>query len=685
MADGGASDMNNVARVSPEHKLLSAPAGLRALPGWLCWRAEANPSGGKPIKVPYWASGGKRHGRQGGPEDRSKLVTFPAAVAAAQRLGMDGVGFAPLPDWGIVALDFDNCVDPAGHLPPEVSAIVKDAYSEFSPSGQGVRTFMRGDVGNRKSLTKGNDFGFETFSTAGFVTLTGNALPHVELLELEDVIPAVTTAVLDLCEKRFGSAQPRKADPDDPFVGFEPRLNLDVDRMEDLLRQLDPDTGRDEWIRVGMALHHETEGDDTGFALWNDWSALGLKYPGEEALQQQWDSFTRRAGPGQRQVTMASVIKMANESTALTEDELRAALGQNGTQVSGAPRTPDDFDGKFKAFSAADLSARPPIEWLVKGILPRGDDPVVIFGAPSAGKSFVALDIAAAIARGIDWYGRRVKKGRVVIVAAEGSGGVPLRLRAYLKHHGLEPEDLDIAVIDAAPNLMNKDDVAELVKTILALGDVLAVIIDTFAQTTPGANENAGEDMSVALANAKVVSRVTNATTVLIHHSGKDASKGARGWSGIKGAAAAQLEVIRHEDGQREIFVEKMKDGKDGDRLGFKLEVIDLGMDADGDPLGSLVVAPAELQIKEVEKPQRNMIRRGRHERHVLEMIELEWSSAQSENYETFVVRCADALPPPDEGKRDNRRFLVTRALNSLAKGKEAPIAIAHGRVVFCE
>lgn len=678
--------MNNVARVSPEHKLLTAPADLRALPGWLCWRAEMHPGEDKPRKIPYWASGGKRHGRQGGAEDRSKLVTFPAAVAAAQRLGMDGVGFAPLPEWGIVALDFDKCVDADGHLPPEVSAIVKDAYCEYSPSGQGVRAFMRGNVGNRKSIARDDQFGFETFSTSGFVTLTGNALPHVEVLDLEDVVPPVTQAVVDLCEKRFGASAPKLADPDDPFIGLEPRLGLSAERMEDLLRQLDPDMGRDDWIRVGMALHHESEGDDTGFALWNDWSADGHKYPGEEALQMQWDSFTRRVGPGQRQVTMASVIKLANDTTTLTEDDLRAiAASQTPPDLTRTPRTPDDFDGKFKAVSVAELAQRPPLDWLVKGILPRGDDPIVIFGAPSAGKSFVAIDIAGAVARGIEWYGRRVKQTRVLYIAAEGSGGVPLRLRAYCKQHGIAPHELGIAVVEGAPNLMHKDDVQEIVKTISAVGGVELVFIDTLAQTTAGANENAGEDMSVALGNAKVVAKVTGATVVLVHHSGKDASKGARGWSGIKGAAAAQLEIIRHEDGQREILIEKMKDGRDGDRLGFKLQPVDLGFDADGDPLESLAVVPSELKATETEQPRRNLVRRGRHERHILEMIELEWASAPSENYDAFVNRCAEALPVPEDGKRDNRRFVVSRALASLAKGKDAPIAIAHGRVVFCE
>ena len=273
----------------------------------------------------------------------------------------------------------------------------------------------------------------------------------------------------------------------------------------------------------------------------------------------------------------------------------------------------------------------------------------------------------------------------MLYIAAEGSGGVPLRLRAYCKQHGIAPHELGIAVVEGAPNLMHKDDVQEIVKTISAVGGVELVFIDTLAQTTAGANENAGEDMSVALGNAKVAAKVTGAPVVLVHHSGKDASKGARGWSGIKGAAAAQLEIIRHEDGQREILIDKMKDGRDGDRLGFKLQPVELGFDADGDPLESLAGVPSDLKVTETEQPRRNLVRRGRHERHILEMIELEWASAPSENYDAFVNRCAEALPVPEDGKRDNRRFVVARALASLAKGKDAPIAIAHGRVVFCE
>lgn len=686
MPDEQATPVTNVARIVPEHKFISAPAELRVLPAWLCWRSEQQDGEDKPCKVPYWASGGRRHGKQGNAEDMSKLVTFPAAIAAAQRLGMDGVGFAPLPEFGIVALDLDKCVDADGHLPTEVMAVVKDSYSEYSPSGQGVRVFMRGDLGNRKSLAKGNAFGFEVFSSAGFCTVTGNRLPHVDLLDLEDVVAPVTPAVKALCEKRFGSAAPKETDPDDFMAGREPRLGLSVERMEELLADLDPDIGRDDWIKVGMALHHECEGDDTGFALWDEWSQQGAKYPGEEALRSQWESFTRRAGPGQRQVTMASVLKLVKEASALDLDDLRALASTATTEADNGPRTPEGFDGKFRAYSAAEIATRPPVDWLVKGLVPRGTDPIIVFGPSGSGKSFVATDIAASVARGSDWYGRKVKQGRVLIVMAEGSGGAPQRVRAYARKYDLDPASIDIAFVTAAPNFLDKGDIGEVIKTISAVGGVVMTIIDTFAQVTPGANENAGEDMGPALRNAQVIAEVTGVTVVLIHHTGKDASKGSRGWSGIKGAAAAQIEIIKHDDGQREIHIEKMKDGKDGERMGFRLETISLGFDPDGDPLESLVVVPAELKAPETEDgvQPRSVVRYGKHERHVLEIAESVYAADADADYYKFLETCIAAAPEPEEGKRDVRRFEINRAIQSLAKRRDAVLAIDRGKVVFC-
>ena len=170
-----------------------------------------------------------------------------------------------------------------------------------------------------------------------------------------------------------------------------------------------------------------------------------------------------------------------------------------------------------------------------------------------------------------------------------------------------------------------------------------------------------------------------------VHHAGKDASKGSRGWSGIKAAADAQIEVLRHESGEREIHLEKMKDGEDGVRFGFKLEVVELGVDRDGDIVTSCVAIEADLPVAKVDdKPSRGVVRYGANERHVLEVIESDYRAVTDVSEAVFTSHCADLLPKPDEGKRDQRHFLMRRAVLSLAKRKDGPIALEHGRVVFC-
>ena len=87
------------------------------------------------------------------------------------------------------------------------------------------------------------------------------------------------------------------------------------------------------------------------------------------------------------------------------------------------------------------------------------------------------------------------------------------------------------------------------------------------AQVTPGANENSSEDVGLALGNARALEMATEALIMMVDHSGKDASKGVRGWSGKRAAADAEHEVLKYENGTREIRVTKMKDGDDEESL----------------------------------------------------------------------------------------------------------------------
>ena len=308
-------------------------------------------------------------------------------------------------------------------------------------------------------------------------------------------------------------------------------------------------------------------------------------------------------------------------------------------------KTPVDTPAsqRFRVVPASEFAQGEPPSWIIKGVLPRAEL-VVLFGQSGSGKSFLALDMAAAIVRGIEWRGRRTKQGRVVYLAAEGSGGVRNRIRAYEQHNGISFEGLPLGIIADVPNLLLTADV---------------VIIDTLAQTTAGADENAGADMGRALAHCKGIHQKTGAVVVLVHHAGKDATKGARGWSGLRAAADAEIEVIRQPEG-RLMRLTKSKDGEDGLEWGFDLLSVPIGIDEDDDILTSCVIQEAAL-------PSDTKPRAGVWERAILETI-----SDRSLCYERIPVAevVAEVVErmPKGEG-RDRRREYAKRALNTLASG----------------
>jgi hypothetical protein len=651
-----------VTTIKPHLAAIECPDVLRALPGWLLWRYEHHEGEPKARKVPYYTAGNRRHGVQGRPEDRQQLTTFDAARAAAVRRGMDGLGFAPMPEWGITALDFDKCIE-GGGLHPEVERVVAGTYAEYSPSGVGVRAFMRGNLGNRKDNDPARPFGFETFSSKGFVTFTGNRLEITDLTDSANTLAETTPEVFALCEARFGRAQAPEVSTS--TSGVDP-LGLTLDQLQEALDVLPKDLEYDAWLRVGMALHHETAGD--GFDLWDEWSAGSGKYTTREYGEMKWASFGRQSG---RPTTVHYLVRLANEHGAHI-DTAAAAADDFPMIAAETPAADGEKPLRFQVLPAEQFAAGKPPGWIVKGVLPKADL-VVLFGESGSGKSFMALDLGAAIARGVEWRGHRVKQGRVVYVAAEGGGGFRNRLKAYAARHEIGLDQLPIGVIHAAPNLLLKDDALDVCKAILAAGGADVVIVDTFAQVTPGANENAAEDMGRALGHCRGIRVATGALVLLVHHSGKDSSKGARGWSGLKAAADAELEVVRMPGG-RMVRVSKQKDGEDGLAWGFDLDVVPVGTDEDGDVITSCVVREADMPaVQQVAASMRGL---GKLQRKVLEVIN-EMAEAQTEGIEVKAVVEEVVRRTGKTGER-NANSHARRALNELCERDDVNYVIEN-------
>jgi hypothetical protein len=334
---------------------------------------------------------------------------------------------------------------------------------------------------------------------------------------------------------------------------------------------------------------------------------------------------------------------------------------------------------RFKAIPLGEFSRGKPPQWIIKGVLPRAEL-AVLFGESGSGKSFAALDMAVDIAMGTTWRGITTKPGRVVYIAAEGAGGFRKRAQAIALQRGLEVDQIPMRVIADSPNLMEKTDALDVAKAIHSSGGADLVIIDTFAQTMPGANENAGEDVGKALAHCKGIHRATGALVMLVHHSGKDSSKGARGWSGLRAAADVELEVIRNDEA-RSLSVTKQKDGEDGAEFAFKLQSVVLGFDEDGEEITSCYVEHGTGTVAR----SRDRGPKGSTEKLVLtamsDLVKVDSPFVDLHD----VKEAAMAQMPHDvaSGKRDTRSQRILRAIETLQQAKR--IVINGTQLKFAE
>lgn len=232
---------------------------------------------------------------------------------------------------------------------------------------------------------------------------------------------------------------------------------------------------------------------------------------------------------------------------------------------------------------------------LVEGLMTIGSS-VVVYGDSNSGKTFWALSVATAIATGSDCYGRKTDPGLVVYLASEAPASIRSRMQAIKKFYGCNLENL--AMVPVPMNFysgaQDAHDVIEMVRAIEQIkGKPVRLIIgDTLARMSAGANENSGEDMGPVMARFDQVATATGAAMMIIHHNGKDAARGARGWSGIRAHIDTEIEVSE-KNGSRSVSVTKQRElPSKGETIYFKLEVIEMGTTKFGGVATTCVAVP---------------------------------------------------------------------------------------------
>lgn len=238
----------------------------------------------------------------------------------------------------------------------------------------------------------------------------------------------------------------------------------------------------------------------------------------------------------------------------------------------------------------------PPDE-IVEGVL-TAEDGSVFYGGSNSGKTWCVIDIGCAVARGVAWMGKQTEPGLVIYLAAESPASVRRRLQAYQKHHKVRVPNF--AIVQSPIDLFDGDsDTDLLIETVRKIeaerGQRARLIIgDTLARLSAGANENAGQDMGLVVRRFDRIRTECKAHFMLIHHSGKNAAAGSRGWSGVRAAVDTEIEVTDSPTGHC-LEITKQRDlSTKGDRIGFRLDTVMMGQTKWGAPATSCVVMPAD-------------------------------------------------------------------------------------------
>lgn len=549
------------------------PAELRDRPQW----ALASPHDKRPLTTT---------GRPASSTDPATWADFASACSAALERG-DGwhVGFMLHESDPLCCIDLDVKDDTSAEDQGRFERIIAaaDSFTERSRSGRGWHVWVQADVGAGRRRD-----GVEVYSRERFIICTGNVVVDRPVAERQAL---VTNMV--------GQMEPPA--PDILLTG-------DDQPNHELAALARADAGALGRLFRGESLANYESKSHADMAL------VMMLLPRTSSPRECWATFRlsalgQRAKAG-RQDYMRSTLAAAAARVAKAAEEARhgaeVAAGFEAVMRSETGATPRP--APLRLLVDSDLDALPPLRWLVKGIIPDAGIGA-IYGASGTFKSFLIYHLLAHISNGLAWFGHRVKAAPAVYVPFEGQGGVPNRVRAwriaqtaarYPEHLAVFEPDADVlsrvAVVMEPLNLREQADRERLVAGLKAQGWAGGVLcIDTLAHASAGIEENSSA-MGEMISIFRDLQQQLGGVILLVHHSGKDETKGMRGWSGLHAAMDFVVECQKEGDPAERAAsfrLAKVKDGTTGTSFPFQMQLVHIGVDEDGDPITSLTLRPA--------------------------------------------------------------------------------------------
>ncbi len=402
------------------------------------------------------------------------------------------------------------------------------------------------------------------------------------------------------------------------------------------------------WFGVMLAARREY--GDAAKEVMRSWSQTSPRYT-DDGFEHAWKQFDPNH---KKPITIGSLFMLAKS---------KGWLGK--APAPSVPSVLPPSGSRFRLLDRAAIMAIQPIQWRVKGLLPTTGI-AAIFGPSGSGKSFLAKDLGACIALGQDWFGHRTTPCDVTYVMLEGEGGLRNRVEAWEAHNG-KRLPFGFKAMPQPFQLAEPEQVDELAALLPPWG---VVIIDTFNRAAPGLDENSSQDMGRILAGMKRLQEITGGLVLVVHHTGKDASKGMRGHSSLLAALDGSIQVERNAT-SRFWSAAKVKDGEDGKQVAFHLHRVVLGTDADGDEISSCAVGPDTGAIFRKPEPK------GQSQRLALSTIRRSLSTSSDTGQagcdtQTHCIKVEDAiagvaftLTTKASNKRTNEARRLVTALTS--------------------
>jgi hypothetical protein len=244
-----------------------------------------------------------------------------------------------------------------------------------------------------------------------------------------------------------------------------------------------------------------------------------------------------------------------------------------------------------------DVLQSPDVDWTVDDVIAE-KRLGVFYGASGTFKSFLLFDLLMHMACGMRWMGKDTVAGTAVLVSGEGQGGIKQRVQAWIKHHGVAPPHGRIFFVNRSVVINRPDEVTAMCQAIqVVCPNPLIVGIDTFSQTFSGNENDNGEVADYLRSIRKHIMVPLDCGAILVHHSGHGVTERPRGASVFINDTDYIYSVRRTEEKSfiTEFEGVKQKDGAIQGIENFILNTIDLGLNAKGKNISSLVATHSNV------------------------------------------------------------------------------------------